>query len=50
MKKKSEFTILERAMQTIDGFDKVYHKMQQQTILGGWIIRTKLTPWLPVRN
>jgi integrase/recombinase XerD len=35
MRKKSEFTILERAMQTIDGFDKVYHKMQQQTILGG---------------
>ena len=35
MKKKSEFTILERAMQTVDGFDKVYHKMKQQTILGG---------------
>jgi site-specific recombinase XerD len=35
MKKKSEFTILERAMQTVKGFDKVYHKMQQQTILGG---------------
>jgi hypothetical protein len=35
MKKKSEFTILERAMQTVEGFDKVYHKMKQQTILGG---------------
>jgi Site-specific recombinase XerD len=35
MRKKSEFTILERAMQTIPGFEKVYHKMQQQTILGG---------------
>ena len=35
MKKKVEFTILERAMQTVDGFDKVYHKMQQQTTLGG---------------
>jgi integrase/recombinase XerD len=35
MKKKSEFTILERAMQTVDGFDKVCHKMKQQTILGG---------------
>lgn len=35
MRKKSEFTILERAMQTIPGFDKVYHKMKQQTILGG---------------
>lgn len=35
MRKKSEFTILERAMQTVDGFDKVYQKMKQQTILGG---------------
>jgi len=35
MKKKVEFTILERAMQTVEGFDKVYHKMKQQTILGG---------------
>src|ERR1035437_525911 len=35
MRKKSEFTILERAMQTVPGFDKVYHKMKQQTILGG---------------
>ncbi len=35
MKKKVEFTILERAMQTVEGFDKVYHKMQQQTTLGG---------------
>ena len=35
MRKKSEFTILERAMQTVVGFDKVYHKMKQQTILGG---------------
>ena len=35
MRKKSEFTILEQAMQTVPGFDKVYHKMRQQTILGG---------------
>ena len=35
MRKKCEFTILERAMQTVVGFDKVYHKMKQQTILGG---------------
>ena len=35
MRKKSEFTILERAMQTVEGFEKVYHKMKQQTILGG---------------
>src|SRR5665647_738058 len=35
MRKKSEFTILERAMQTVAGFDKVYHKLKQQTILGG---------------
>jgi site-specific recombinase XerD len=26
---------MERAMQTVEGFDKVYHKMKQQTILGG---------------
>jgi site-specific recombinase XerD len=32
---KSESTILQRAMQTVEGFEKVYHKMQQQTILGG---------------
>lgn len=35
MSKKCEFTILGRAMQTVPGFDKVYHKMKQQTLLGG---------------
>ena len=35
MRKKSGFTILEQAMQTVPGFDKVYHKMKQQTLLGG---------------
>ena len=35
MSKKSEFTILGRAMQTVPGFEKVYHKMKQQTLLGG---------------
>ena len=35
MKKKSEFTIPERAMQTIAGFEQVYQRMKQQTILGG---------------
>lgn len=35
MRKKCEFTILERAMQTVPGFDKVYHKLKQQTILSG---------------
>ena len=35
MRMKSESTILQRAMQTVEGFEKVYHKMQQQTILGG---------------
>ena len=35
MRKKSESTILQRAMQTVEGFDKVYHKMRQQSILGG---------------
>jgi site-specific recombinase XerD len=35
MRKKSEFTILERAMQSIDGFDKMCQKLKQQTIVGG---------------
>lgn len=35
MSKKGEFTILGRAMQTVPGFEKVYHKMKQQTLLGG---------------
>lgn len=35
MRKKSEFTIVERAIQTIDGFQKVYNTLQQQTILRG---------------
>jgi integrase/recombinase XerD len=35
MRKKSEFTIVERAMQTIDGFSKVFQTLQQQTILRG---------------
>jgi integrase/recombinase XerD len=35
MRKKSEFTIVERAIQTIDGFQKVYNTLKQQTILKG---------------
>src|ERR1035437_6130938 len=35
MRKKSEFTTVERAIQTIDGFQKVYNTLQQQTILRG---------------
>jgi site-specific recombinase XerD len=35
MSKKCEFTILGRAMQTVPGFDKVYNKLRQQTILSG---------------
>ena len=35
MRKKSEFTIVERAIQTIDGFQKVYNTLKQQTILRG---------------
>lgn len=35
MRKKSEFTTVERAIQTIDGFEKVYKTLQQQTILRG---------------
>ena len=37
MRKKSEFTIFERALQTVPGFDKVYQEVKQQTILGGRI-------------
>jgi integrase/recombinase XerD len=35
MRKKNEFTTVERAIQTIDGFQKVYNTLQQQTILRG---------------
>jgi site-specific recombinase XerD len=35
MRKKSEFTTVERAIQTIDGFQNVYNTLQQQTILRG---------------
>jgi integrase/recombinase XerD len=35
MRKKSEFTTVERAIKTIDGFQKVYNTLQQQTILRG---------------
>ena len=35
MRKKSEFTIVERAMQTVDGFSKVFQTLQQQTVLRG---------------
>jgi len=35
MRKKSEFTTVERAIQTVDGFQKVFNTLQQQTILRG---------------
>ena len=35
MKKRSESTIVERALQTVDGFSKVFHTLQQQTVLRG---------------
>ena len=35
MKVKSEFTIIERAIQTIDGFSAVDERIRQQTILRG---------------
>jgi site-specific recombinase XerD len=35
MRKKSEFTTVERAVKTIDGFQKVYNTLKQQTILRG---------------
>jgi site-specific recombinase XerD len=40
MRRKSEFTTVERAIQTIDGFQKVYNTLQQQTILRGQSPRT----------
>ena len=35
MRKKSEFTTVERAIQTVDGFQKVFNTLRQQTILRG---------------
>jgi len=35
MRKKSEFTTVERAIQTVNGFQKVFNTLQQQTILRG---------------
>jgi hypothetical protein len=35
MRKKSEFITIERAIQTVGGFQKVYNTLQQQTILRG---------------
>jgi site-specific recombinase XerD len=35
MRKKNEFTTVERAIQTVDGFQKVFNTLQQQTILRG---------------
>lgn len=33
--RKSEFTIIERTMQTIEGFSAMFNKSQQQTIFEG---------------
>jgi site-specific recombinase XerD len=35
MSKTNKFTTVERAMQTVDGFSRVFNTMQQQTILRG---------------
>src|ERR1035437_1638217 len=35
MKQKSEFTTLERAIQTVDGFSHVFTTLRQQTALRG---------------
>jgi len=35
MKRKSEFTTLERAIQTVDGFSHVFTTLRQQTALCG---------------
>jgi integrase/recombinase XerD len=40
MRKKTEFTIVERAIQTIDGFQKVFNTLRQQTILRGQSLST----------
>ncbi|MBU0614258.1 hypothetical protein KJ766_03190 [Patescibacteria group bacterium] len=35
MKKRIEPTMVEKAIQTIEGFEKVYKTLQQQTVLRG---------------
>jgi len=35
MKQKSEFSILSRAIQSVDGFSRVYETLRQQTALRG---------------
>ena len=35
MKQKSEFSIIGRALATVAGFDRVYHKLSQQVVLRG---------------
>lgn len=35
MKQKSEFSIIGRALATVTGFDRVYHKLSQQVVLRG---------------
>ena len=35
MKQKSEFSILSRAIQTVDGFSRVYETLRQHTALQG---------------
>lgn len=35
MKQKSEFSVIGRAMATVAGFDRVYHKLEQQVLLRG---------------
>ena len=35
MRKKSEFTIVERALQTVDGFSVVFKTLQQQVTIRG---------------
>jgi len=35
MRKKSESTVIERAMECVPGFDRVFQKLQQQVVLRG---------------
>jgi len=58
MKAKSEFTIIERAVQTIEGFSAVDERIRQQTILRGqsrstfenYIRKTTLLPNYRLRS
>jgi len=37
MKQKSEFSVIDRAMTTVVGFDRVYRTLEQQVVLLGQV-------------